>query len=590
MNLLHIIQNWHSSSDEDCDKIKNEIYKIIPEWINEKLHCVIALDNNYVFYKNDYGDDYCVLFNIENNTFIKSDKHWKDHFPENTIVIKTISTKSLFGENMLLIFFKYTGIYGVELIKNHALSEYSSSSCTVWFENNKVQEECIKYYENSTQHIYNVISNEIGTKKIHYSFDTGKLMDRYERWYDGEWKKMEELGILYDDHYEEHWDSNFVMHEYKFNTISCEKLIELFNGFKENNYYCNICNDEYTYSKIYHCLACINYEITNNKYISTYAYNECEKCYKENKKHEHELYLPCSNPEIFNKYMLRKQEMLDWTSKYEEECKNTKEIIENDKQNKIDILKNIIIDNPDNSKIIDFLENNNNFLILPNTYLIFYITSIFKSCYLFTDYEAYKIFYKKNKTMFIFNEYVLCLLGFSIEESSSVVNDFNKTKNKIISTTEYIPSAIDLYHAVTTSNKEYDNSTIYVLMISFIHTGIHGLALKIYDTKDKNKIYTGSFLFVTKQDLIDCRKYVSDLINFDYNGNDITRDDLELLLKTNTNYDLLNNRKKLWYDGEWKNPDFSKSSLINFTPIEQFMKEVGFIKTNKKIEHLTLCY
>jgi hypothetical protein len=53
-NILQTIKNWSLASNEDCQKVKEEIYKIVPEWSDEKLGCVLALDEKYVFYKDRY--------------------------------------------------------------------------------------------------------------------------------------------------------------------------------------------------------------------------------------------------------------------------------------------------------------------------------------------------------------------------------------------------------------------------------------------------------------------------------------------------------------------------------------------------------
>jgi hypothetical protein len=298
------MQSWKTCADEDCEKIKTIIYKIIPEWTDEKIGFVLALNDQYVCFREEGAfeiDEESVLYNIKSGEFVKSEKNWRIHLPLAYQTIQTFSTKSLFGQEMMLVFFKETGLYGACIKKD------CSSFHHLWFENRNVMEECITYYKNNTS--FTMESESKGDDEMRYDFDSLKLVDRVNRWFEGGWKTMEELGMLSDAPHIEKWTIGYSTYEPVFRTTTFDDFIRVFNDVKEQLFSCDLCHKECLFRNIMHCLDCVSRFVivkvfdddegrTND--VINCSYNECMECHKKST-HEHAM-TDASDQRLIEKY------------------------------------------------------------------------------------------------------------------------------------------------------------------------------------------------------------------------------------------------------------------------------------------------
>jgi hypothetical protein len=593
-DYLHIIQNWATVSDGDCLRVKAKIYEIIPSWCeSEKLGCVPAIDGQYVFYKDYHSFDeiqQCILY--KNNEFILSDKSWRKYIPTAHQTLHTSTTQSIFNHLMTIVFFNYTGLYGSQISKQ---TYDGSTSFFLWFESKMEMDKCVQYCQ-----VFNSVDNEIGDKETGYNFDSGKLMNRWDRWFNGEWDQMGKLGILDDRAYAESWnDPSTVYHERAYHITTCEQFIKELNDFKQVNFGCDICAKEDQFSNFFHCLDCINWVIEGTSeypYHKESAYNECNDCHlnsthsSSNPSHQ---VLPSTDPRVLQKYINLHTEVTNWKQSLADEYNDgelakSKHAAETFEKLKLTLDK---ISHPDKVKIIDFIEANQKssnddqpFLVVKDPTLAFNIASIFGHMTVFTDPEACYRFLKTYRYSFS----LLYLVGFDSEVSADIINICQSKYSafKVMTTTDYIPPAINFISAIQT----WDESPFDLQIIAFQYTGVSGLALKYYLKSNSEQVKLHVFWFQNKDVMWECRQYLQDLLDLDYNGNDIGKDDLKLILSSSPQTALLEPRKNQWNEGEFKNESVNEfQSQLPLTTLNMFSDELNYIQSNKVEKHFTRC-
>ena len=649
-----IISNWVQSTDEECVQVKNEIWSIIPEWTNEKVGCVQALNNQYVFFKDYYSyqnnekvGPQCVIYDVETNKFSASEKCWRQHLPDGYKTIRTFTSTALFGNRMSIVFFKYTGIYGVQIIKAN-IDSGSSSSLLLWFENGSVIEECIDYCTNSTNPVIMNEPNELGDKETHYTFDSSKLMDRYTKWYHGEWVKMDRDGINSDSAYSEKMALGTVIHERAFRTIDKDKFIKNFQNFREADFTCDVCRTEGIYSDFVHCLDCIKYTIKGEEskycYAVEQAYNECENCHKTST-HPHTM-LSASDNLVIEKYKTQILEIKEWNAlRNEEYTKNEKLRVEYREQKLTNLNKLLLEKNKSQTEIdevIAFCEQkqNHNHIVVTDPAVVFAIAAVHNHLMVFTSYDLFDKWFQNHNA---YENQLIYLNRLSVEESTNAIN-ISKAKysaTKIITNTDYVEPAIKFICAI----KTWDNNELDISLIDFVHTGVRAMAIEICsnadfeyccdpetcveqhahlieqhpeiiknkenpinenqtivldkqneisEIKQKEKQYHYSQIFWFENDEIahECRKYLLSKIRFNFNGNDIGREKLTNLIQSSDYSEVSNEYVVAWFDGHDTNPDIIAEfrSSLDFITFDKFKNEFEFIESNKVEEHFTLNY
>lgn len=521
-----------------------------------------------------------VVYDQNTDKFSLVNKDWEEYIPSAYETIKTFETKSQFNDKMILVFFKYTGLYGAQLSRKNP-SPGSSTSFFMWFKNDITLHQCIDYSLNSN---FTIIDNDIGDNETHYSFDSGKLQDRIHRWHEGEWKYFNDLGIKSDSSYQEEWTMGSIMHDDEYQLTNYNEFIESVNKFREKEFTCDECNKESVYSDFMHCLDCIKWYIDGNesyKYPIESAYNECYTCHKKTT-HNHQL-LPHSNTTIMEKYIKMNDDVKKWYCDQEKEHQRDYDIRKTHEEDKLNELKVILKDNPNYNQIIDFVANRlesktseENCLVCKDPKIVFHISSIFTSMLIFTDADEYKKWFNRNTNAYSCTLVYLSTLDSII--SPELINISNRKHITIITSIDYIPSAIDFQCGVETWNRDWQKSDVYCMMIDFNHTGTSGLAIKYYDKATPENIITDIFWFESDDLEKECRRYLQKLISFDYNNGTIGYSELKTLLHETPYKQILIDSEKGWYDGLFDNGIIKKE--LPFSTVDDFKNKIKYIKPN----------
>jgi hypothetical protein len=593
-NFTQLINEWKNLSDENCQLIKDEIYKLIPIWNNEdnKISCVKALDSKYVFYK-DYFDDHsqCVLYDCQSEKFVLCDNYWKNYLPDGgSTVIKTFTTRSLDGKEIIVVFFKYTGIYGAQISKH--IPDNSSTSCFRWFKDVKILEECVSYCETSSDPSFSIVDNEIGHTKIYHNFDTEKLMDRYERWYNGQWAEMEKNGILDNSDYSSTWNNGSVIYELAFRTTDCNQFSQEITKFMDDTYGCDICNKHILFSKLYHCPTCITWNIDepNNfghKYTSQIAYNECEECYIKTT-HPHQL-LCAKDPIVRTKYINQYTEIQKFYQQQNDEYRETEDIKKIHREEKIRELTAKLNLNKDKDQILDFIQNNDSkFLVVKDPNVVFSISSTFQHLYIFTNILTFKNWLK---TVCQWSIYLIYLSDLNIKDSADIINMCEHTALKVITSSDYIPPAINMINAEQKCGGEF-----YCSVIKFIHTGMIGIALKYYHISAPENIQTDIYWFANNDKMNECFDVLKNMLELGWTGSCFDREKLISILSSVSYKEKINLREKQWYDGYWQNQDLYQDEYKNeyknefrILTLDEFNTKISFLKKHKFNKHFIRC-
>jgi hypothetical protein len=288
MTFISIIKNWYTSADSACTLVRDEVCKLIPDWAGQKLGVIPIPDNKHVLFSSYYVDKECVIYDEKTNNFSYSSKEWRSYIPNPLQIFQTFGTQSYFGKDMIIVFFKYTGLYAAYLKKIHSKKEYYSS-LLLFFQNEKDFTTCITYCKDIGCLLE---STELGASVLENTLDWTKLIDRRDKWYDGHWSKLNTLGILSDyahpainpesiEGREGREKSENVEGEtneysglYKYKTHTLETFVSNFSALKSEDASCFGCKLKGSIKDFYHCYECI--KIVNE---DLHKYTLCEKCY-----------------------------------------------------------------------------------------------------------------------------------------------------------------------------------------------------------------------------------------------------------------------------------------------------------------------
>lgn len=575
--LLSIIQNWSTSSDDECQTVNESVYKIMPEWSNSKLMCTLVLNDQYAFYKEKCDTDgqssQCVLYNTKTGYFSLQNTSWRNFIPEHYQTIQTFSMKSLFGKEMMVVFFKYTGLYGVYISRNFG---YCCETYFDWFENRKILDECVTYCQTNSS--FTLELNEVGDKETEYSFDSLELTNRFDRWMGGEWKKMDENGI------------NIVMHEKEFHVSTKNEFIDKLDKFREEKFRCAVCSKKDIFRNFFHCIDCITWKVVDHKNYNTVeqnAYNECQACHTKSSDHQHAMVIPANDSNVLNKYLEQLNEVDIWNQKKMAEDEYTKSVQEKHFETQIGKLNNILMNCQEKQHIMDFVNEKNDYqkyLVIKDPNLVFEIGFTYGCLTIFAIPE---LFHKWLATVDVYDSHIIYLTGFTIEESSNAINICLREKScvRIITSTDYVPTAVNLLYAFET----WKDSFYYMMVIGFCHTGQYGLAYKTYTKISPDHIKKGLFFFESEDVMDECHQHLRQLIDFNCGRKKGCHKVLNQIIDSMSYANLLENRKNDWYNGEYhKTKPFPAE--ITISNLETFKNEMNFIKPMKKqLLNLTRC-
>jgi hypothetical protein len=270
MSLENIFSNWKSQSkvenDPEIISVKTKIYNLIPEWNNSKIYCIPTnLNGNYVFHRDNYGDDFCCIVNSQSGIYILSNKMWKDHVPNHSKHIKTLDGLNLLGEPIELIFCEYTGLYMLHIYRptSEWACEYDAHGY-LFFENINVLMEVINWCLQTKDFKFQVKLTE-DTEDVYLSSDCRDLTNRYDDWYDGDWVNLQNNGSNGIECFEDDIIKTVDEFSQKFAYYNCE------------SWHCDICRKSYGITELSHCFDCaINIKVEGQ--YRMYAYNQCKTC------------------------------------------------------------------------------------------------------------------------------------------------------------------------------------------------------------------------------------------------------------------------------------------------------------------------
>lgn len=155
-----IISNWRDATTEECNLVKAEIYKLVPEWKDERIASLPIPNNQFIlfprFFESDkqLGQVKSVLFDMNTKEFTISEYDEYHYIPRAVQVFYTFVGKSLFEHEIKIVFCKCTGLFVVETCKQNV--HYN-----LFFKDEQDMKACIdSVLENNNN--YQIIGNEIG--------------------------------------------------------------------------------------------------------------------------------------------------------------------------------------------------------------------------------------------------------------------------------------------------------------------------------------------------------------------------------------------------------------------------------------------
>ncbi len=286
------VLNWSKANDEDCSKLKEQVYDLHPIWKDCKLAIIPATeDGTFVFRTGKQQlDNNCVFYNSTTKTLCTENKPYFNYIPPSRQIIATYSTESLLCFRTHLVFFNFTGLYVVEVHRE-------GSGWTLYFDNKDTFDLCIEYCKIN----FSLEDNKIGYNLTQYSFDTLKDMSRVDRWYYGEWKDMIKKGISNDSEY---FEKGMVkdgpgFHYPKYHTNSYDEFVTFISKTRNNDvvFECDLCATKGYYLEFHHCLTCVKADA---------SFDACLNCVNDKKSLEHDpihVILPPTTDELVKEYI-----------------------------------------------------------------------------------------------------------------------------------------------------------------------------------------------------------------------------------------------------------------------------------------------
>ncbi len=286
-NFLSILQNWSAASEEDCDRVKEQVALVIPEWKDKRVCCVPTRDPNRFVLDTWNFSDFCCVFDAQSDPskpqFTRVESRLRTLIPAAYQPMTCWTGVDLMRRKIEIEVCRYTGVYVLRLIRFSSGGGQSEGSLIIA---NESDATCLVTHITTS---FPTLAVTPKTKCSPYDWDDLTWITREEKWSVGDWPKMEtDTGpqpreIVRGD------VMGLVMPSRSLEPTPLEGLIlEVKEWYAECMFECDICapskDPEATVGGLAdfkHCIDCIQFD---PKKRQVQSFNICNACFAKNGK------------------------------------------------------------------------------------------------------------------------------------------------------------------------------------------------------------------------------------------------------------------------------------------------------------------